>query len=110
MLRFQKFTVGWGWVTEYGSSDSAKYFPYLYKYSPYHNLKKVSYPATLITTSDHDDRVVPAHSFKFAARLQEYHKDLTLYLSELRPMQGMVQKAYKQNDRRSCRYLGVCNV
>lgn len=75
MLRFQKFTVGWGWVTEYGSSDSAKYFPYLYKYSPYHNLKKgVSYPATLITTGDHDDRVVPAHSFKFAARLQEYHK------------------------------------
>lgn len=75
MLRFHKFTVGWGWVVEYGSSDSAKYFPYLYKYSPYHNLKKgVSYPATLVTTGDHDDRVVPAHSFKFAARLQEYHK------------------------------------
>lgn len=75
MLRFQKFTVGWGWVVEYGSSDSAKYFPYLFKYSPYHNLKKgVSYPATLITTGDHDDRVVPAHSFKFAARLQEYNK------------------------------------
>lgn len=74
MLRFQKFTVGWGWVTEYGSSDSAKYFPYLYGYSPYHNLKKgIIYPATLITTGDHDDRVVPAHSFKFAARLQEYH-------------------------------------
>lgn len=74
MLRFHKFTVGWGWVTEYGSSDSAKYFPYLYKYSPYHNLKKgVAYPATLITTGDHDDRVVPAHSFKFGARLQEYH-------------------------------------
>ncbi len=75
MLRFHKFTVGWGWVTEYGSSDSAKYFPYLYKYSPYHNLKKnISYPATLITTGDHDDRVVPAHSFKFAARLQEYQQ------------------------------------
>lgn len=74
MLRFQKFTVGWGWTVEYGSADSAKYFPYLYKYSPYHNLKKgVSYPATLITTGDHDDRVVPAHSFKFAARLQEYN-------------------------------------
>ncbi|MCD2421188.1 prolyl oligopeptidase family serine peptidase [Niabella pedocola] len=75
MLRFQKFTVGWGWTVEYGSADSATYFPYLYRYSPYHNLKKgVSYPATLITTGDHDDRVVPAHSFKFAARLQEYHK------------------------------------
>lgn len=74
MLRFQKFTVGWGWVTEYGSSDSATHFPYLYGYSPYHNLKKgISYPATLITTGDHDDRVVPAHSFKYAARLQEYH-------------------------------------
>ncbi|MGJ7030005.1 prolyl oligopeptidase family serine peptidase [Niabella hirudinis] len=75
MLRFQKFTVGWGWTVEYGSSDSAKYFPYLHRYSPYHNLKKgTSYPATLITTGDHDDRVVPAHSFKFAARLQEYHR------------------------------------
>lgn len=74
MLRFQKFTVGWGWVVEYGSSDSAKYFPYLHGYSPYHNLKKgTAYPATLITTGDHDDRVVPAHSFKFAARLQAYH-------------------------------------
>ena len=74
MLRFHKFTVGWGWVVEYGSADSAQHFPYLYGYSPYHNLKKgVAYPATLITTGDHDDRVVPAHSFKFAARLQEYH-------------------------------------
>jgi prolyl oligopeptidase len=74
MLRYHKFTVGWGWVVEYGSADTTKHFPFLYKYSPYHNLKKgTSYPATLITTADHDDRVVPAHSFKFAARLQEYH-------------------------------------
>lgn len=74
MLRYHKFTVGWGWVVEYGSSDTARHFPFLYKYSPYHNLKKATtYPATLITTADHDDRVVPAHSFKFAARLQEYH-------------------------------------
>lgn len=74
MLRFHKFTVGWGWTVEYGSSDSASQFPYLYKYSPYHNLRPgVKYPATMVTTADHDDRVVPAHSFKFAARLQEYN-------------------------------------
>lgn len=72
MLRFHKFTVGWGWVVEYGSSDNASQFDYLYKYSPLHNVKKgVCYPATMITTADHDDRVVPAHSFKFAAALQE---------------------------------------
>jgi prolyl oligopeptidase len=74
MLRFHKFTVGWGWTVEYGSADTASHFPFLHKYSPYHNLKPgVSYPATLITTADHDDRVVPAHSFKFASRLQEYN-------------------------------------
>jgi|CXWL01.1.fsa_nt_gi prolyl oligopeptidase len=74
MLRFHKFTVGWGWAVEYGNADSASQFPYLYKYSPYHNLKTgVSYPATMVTTADHDDRVVPAHSFKFASRLQEYN-------------------------------------
>jgi prolyl oligopeptidase len=74
MLRFHKFTVGWGWAVEYGNADSASQFPYLYKYSPYHNLKPgVSYPATMVTTADHDDRVVPAHSFKYAARLQEYN-------------------------------------
>jgi prolyl oligopeptidase len=71
MLRFHKFTIGWAWVTEYGSADSAAQFPVLHRYSPYHNLKPgTRYPATLITTADHDDRVVPGHSFKFAAALQ----------------------------------------
>lgn len=71
MLRYQKFTIGWAWAVEYGSSDNAEQFKYLLKYSPLHNLKPgTSYPATLITTGDHDDRVVPAHSFKFAATLQ----------------------------------------
>ncbi len=71
MLRYHKFTVGWGWAVEYGSSDSSSQFNYLIKYSPLHNVKNVNYPATMVTTADHDDRVVPAHSFKFAATLQE---------------------------------------
>ena len=72
MLRFHKFTVGWGWAVEYGSSDNEKDFKNLYAYSPLHNIRPgVCYPATLVTTADHDDRVVPAHSFKFAATLQE---------------------------------------
>ena len=71
MLRYHKFTIGWAWATEYGSSDKKEDFENLYKYSPLHNLKPgVKYPATLVTTADHDDRVVPAHSFKFAATLQ----------------------------------------
>lgn len=72
MLRYHKFTVGWGWAVEYGCADSSKEaFDYLYKYSPLHNIKPgTKYPATLVTTADHDDRVVPAHSFKFAAALQ----------------------------------------
>lgn len=72
MLRYDKFTIGRAWGTDYGLSENATDFSHLYKYSPLHNLKKgVKYPATMVTTGDHDDRVVPAHSFKFAAALQE---------------------------------------
>ena len=75
MLRFHKFTIGWAWCAEYGSPDDEADFKTLYAYSPLHNLKPgTNYPATMIITADHDDRVVPAHSFKFAAALQAAHQ------------------------------------
>ena len=73
MLRFHEFTIGWAWVDDYGSSDDPEEFKALLAYSPYHNLEKADYPATMVTTADTDDRVVPGHSFKFAAQLQQAH-------------------------------------
>ena len=73
MLRYHKFTIGWAWVDDYGSSDNAEDFEYLIKYSPLHNIQPADYPATMVTTADHDDRVVPAHSFKFGSELQHQH-------------------------------------
>jgi prolyl oligopeptidase len=71
MLRYQHFTIGWAWASDYGSADDAQCFPYLLRYSPLHNVRPgTRYPPTLVTTGDHDDRVVPAHSFKFASALQ----------------------------------------
>ena len=74
MLRYHKFTIGYTWATDYGTSENEEEFKCLIKYSPLHNIKDINYPATLIMTGDHDDRVVPAHSFKFAATLQEKNK------------------------------------
>jgi prolyl oligopeptidase len=89
MLRYHKFTVGWGWAVEYGSSDTEEHFKNLYAYSPLHNIKEgVAYPATLVTTADHDDRVVPAHSFKFIATLQEKHKGANPVLIRIETRSG----------------------
>lgn len=75
MLRFHKFTIGWAWTSEYGSPENPEEFPAIYAYSPLHNLKPgVRYPSTMVTTANHDDRVVPGHSFKFAAALQKAHR------------------------------------
>jgi prolyl oligopeptidase len=89
MLRFQKFTIGWAWVSDYGSADDPEQFKALYAYSPYHNLRPgTRYPPTLVTTGDHDDRVVPGHSFKFAAALQAAQADDTPILIRIQTKAG----------------------
>lgn len=101
MLRYHNFTIGWAWATEYGRSDKPEDFKYLYKYSPLHNLiKGMNYPATFITTADHDDRVVPAHSFKYAAALQEVNDgpNPTLIRIETKAGHGAGKPTSKQID------------
>ncbi len=89
MLRFHKFTIGWNWIADYGSSEDADGFQYLYAYSPLHRLQDgVNYPATLVCTADHDDRVVPAHSFKFIARLQQAHRGTAPVLIRIETKSG----------------------
>lgn len=89
MLRFHTFTIGWNWIADYGSSENPDEFRTLFAYSPLHNLRDgTTYPATLITTADHDDRVVPAHSFKFAARLQAAHQGTNPVLIRIETKSG----------------------
>ncbi|MDX2270990.1 MAG: prolyl oligopeptidase family serine peptidase [Cyanobacteriota bacterium] len=89
MLRFDQFTIGWAWISEYGNPADPEQFHALYAYSPLHNLKPgTAYPATLITTADHDDRVVPAHSFKFAAALQQAHQGASPVLIRIETQAG----------------------
>ena len=88
MLRFHKFTIGWNWIADYGSSDDAEQFKAIHAYSPLHNIKAQKYPATLITTADHDDRVVPAHSFKYAATIQEKQEGDAPVLIRIDTMSG----------------------
>lgn len=88
MLRYHKFTIGWAWATDYGKSDEEEAFKYLVKYSPVHNVKPVAYPATLVMTADHDDRVVPAHSFKFISELQRNQKGVKPVLVRIEKKAG----------------------
>ena len=98
MLRFHKFTIGWNWIADYGSSDDPDEFAALKAYSPVHNIKpRVKYPPTLITTADHDDRVVPAHSFKYAATLQELADRTNPLLIRIETESGHGASSLKKN-------------
>jgi prolyl oligopeptidase len=98
MLRFHKFTIGWNWIADYGSSDDPDEFAALKAYSPLHNIKPGGkYPATLVTTADHDDRVVPAHSFKYAATLQELADRTNPLLIRIETESGHGASSLKKN-------------
>lgn len=104
MLKFHEFTIGWAWKDDYGDPEEAEMFNYLLGYSPLHNLKEgTDYPATMVTTADHDDRVVPAHSFKFAAKLQEVHSgnDPVLIRIETKAGHGAGKSLTKQLEERA---------
>jgi len=104
MLRYHKFTIGWAWAAEYGSSEDSVHFRNLYSYSPLHNLSAgLNYPATLVTTADHDDRVVPAHSFKYISTLQERYKGTNpvLIRIETRAGHGAGKPTAKQIDEQT---------
>jgi len=89
MLRFHKFTIGWAWVEEYGSSEDSIQFQNLYNYSPLHNIESgIDYPAVMVVTADHDDRVVPAHSFKYIATLQDKYKGSNPVLARIQTKAG----------------------
>jgi prolyl oligopeptidase len=98
MLRYHNFTIGWAWAGDYGKSDDPEAFEYLKAYSPLHNVKETTYPATMITTADHDDRVVPAHSFKFAAEVQSKHQGSNPVLIRIETSAG--HGAGKPTDKR----------
>jgi prolyl oligopeptidase len=111
MLRFQKFTIGWNWIADYGSSDNPEEFQTLYRYSPLHNIRQgVKYPATLITTADHDDRVVPAHSFKYAATLQEKASHANPVLIRIDTQSGHGASKHQQSAGYGGRHLCVPHV
>lgn len=113
MLRFHKFTIGWAWVSDYGSVDNADEFKALLAYSPYHNLKPgTAYPATFITTADHDDRVVPAHSFKYTAALQAAQSGAapTLIRIETRAGHGAGKPTSKQIEEAADRWAFLTKV
>ena len=109
MLRFHKFTIGWAWTDDYGSSDNSDQFKALLAYSPLHNIKPgTCYPPTLITTADHDDRVVPGHSFKFAAALAGGPGMRQSGLDPDRnPGRPRLRQADEQGHRRDRGYVGV---